>query len=240
MVLLPKQWKSRSPPGFEASEKQENPFTISNKAAAGPPSGGFVVLPGQDLRSRLASQGQRPPGPPPGGRIAKPADAGARRLRPNEYIAGWSSPVARQAHNLKVVGSNPTPATNKTSPPPGGLFCCPGEGRGPPIHREKPAIPAGFSSSRKLIHRRSAWLCLGQETADQGQRHEAREDALDPPRPAVRLAQHRVPPILPRRLHCGRSSQKLVNCSRRVVMANSPERSHLADRRPIGQSPPAT
>ncbi len=25
--------------------------------------------------------------------------------------AGWSSPVARQAHNLKVVGSNPTPAT---------------------------------------------------------------------------------------------------------------------------------
>ncbi len=26
-------------------------------------------------------------------------------------IAGWSSQVARQAHNLKVVGSNPTPAT---------------------------------------------------------------------------------------------------------------------------------
>ena len=29
-----------------------------------------------------------------------------------ECAAGWSSPVARQAHNLKVVGSNPTPATN--------------------------------------------------------------------------------------------------------------------------------
>ena len=28
--------------------------------------------------------------------------------------AGWSSPVARQAHNLKVVGSNPTPATSTT------------------------------------------------------------------------------------------------------------------------------
>ena len=26
--------------------------------------------------------------------------------------AGWSSPVARQAHNLKVRGSNPLPATN--------------------------------------------------------------------------------------------------------------------------------
>ena len=29
--------------------------------------------------------------------------------------AGWSSPVARQAHNLKVVGSNPTPATKYSS-----------------------------------------------------------------------------------------------------------------------------
>ncbi len=27
-------------------------------------------------------------------------------------IVGWSSLVARQAHNLKVVGSNPTPATS--------------------------------------------------------------------------------------------------------------------------------
>src|SRR3954451_9962179 len=29
--------------------------------------------------------------------------------------AGWSSPVARQAHNLKVAGSNPAPATNVTT-----------------------------------------------------------------------------------------------------------------------------
>src|SRR5690606_6734075 len=28
--------------------------------------------------------------------------------------AGWSSPVARQAHNLKVAGSNPAPATKIT------------------------------------------------------------------------------------------------------------------------------
>jgi hypothetical protein len=28
------------------------------------------------------------------------------------FIAGWSSLVARQAHNLKVVSSNPVPATN--------------------------------------------------------------------------------------------------------------------------------
>jgi hypothetical protein len=35
----------------------------------------------------------------------------------SQYIqrAGWSSPVARWAHNPKVVGSNPTPATNQIS-----------------------------------------------------------------------------------------------------------------------------
>jgi hypothetical protein len=33
------------------------------------------------------------------------------RQFPHPTPAGWSSPVARQAHNLKVVGSNPTPAT---------------------------------------------------------------------------------------------------------------------------------
>lgn len=27
-------------------------------------------------------------------------------------VAGWSSPVARQTHNLKAGGSNPPPATN--------------------------------------------------------------------------------------------------------------------------------
>ena len=30
--------------------------------------------------------------------------------------AGWSSPVARQAHNLKVTGSNPVPATKYKTP----------------------------------------------------------------------------------------------------------------------------
>ena len=36
--------------------------------------------------------------------------------------AGWSSPVARQAHNLKVVGSNPTPATNLSCEAPSGAL----------------------------------------------------------------------------------------------------------------------
>src|SRR5438445_8771 len=41
------------------------------------------------------------------------------------HDAGWSSPVARQAHNLKVTGSNPVPATiNKSPASLAGLFCC--------------------------------------------------------------------------------------------------------------------
>src|SRR5258708_18616756 len=33
--------------------------------------------------------------------------------QPPPITAGWSSPVARQAHNLKAAGSNPAPATTK-------------------------------------------------------------------------------------------------------------------------------
>ena len=33
------------------------------------------------------------------------------------FNAGWSSPVARQAHNLKVIGSNPIPATKLVKTP---------------------------------------------------------------------------------------------------------------------------
>ena len=42
-----------------------------------------------------------------------------------DFDAGWSSLAARRAHNPKVVGSNPTPATNNgmtTTPLLRGLF----------------------------------------------------------------------------------------------------------------------
>ena len=43
----------------------------------------------------------------------------------SSLVAGWSSLVARQAHNLKVVGSNPTPAPNLKSPrPKPRAVCC--------------------------------------------------------------------------------------------------------------------
>ena len=37
----------------------------------------------------------------------------AINIKKKNNCRGWSSLVARQAHNLKVVGSNPTPATKK-------------------------------------------------------------------------------------------------------------------------------
>ena len=49
------------------------------------------------------------------------------------HAAGWSSLVARRAHNPKVVGSNPTPATIEyavQAPFSEGASCCPGIGLG--------------------------------------------------------------------------------------------------------------
>jgi hypothetical protein len=42
-------------------------------------------------------------------------------------VAGWSSPVARRAHNPKAAGSNPAPATNFIHVEPWcrGLTCLP-------------------------------------------------------------------------------------------------------------------
>ena len=68
-------------------------------------------------------ESRSPPGPPtiPQPRPRRhPATAARSRhhpaapARPATPHAGWSSPVARQAHNLKVAGSNPAPATSFT------------------------------------------------------------------------------------------------------------------------------
>ena len=44
--------------------------------------------------------------------LTRHADDGHTPSGVHAFGAGWSSPVARQAHNLKVAGSNPAPATN--------------------------------------------------------------------------------------------------------------------------------
>ena len=46
--------------------------------------------------------------------ITNPRPPPDRQQIPIPNNAGWSSPVARQAHNLKVAGSNPAPATNQS------------------------------------------------------------------------------------------------------------------------------
>src|SRR5215207_381010 len=79
MVLLLKQWKSRSSPGFAGGARQE-PIHDVYKAA--------------------------------GGNAPAAALSFSARTSVDDIGAGWSSPVARQAHNLKVAGSNPAPATN--------------------------------------------------------------------------------------------------------------------------------
>ena len=55
--------------------------------------------------------------------ISSPLTGNRRAKRHCIYCAGWSSLVARRAHNPKVVGSNPAPATKIKS-----LTCENGQG----------------------------------------------------------------------------------------------------------------
>ena len=91
MVLRLKAWESRSSPGLPSSGHA--PFGVP-----------------RDMVTNNASRACRRPfieDPPQTFRSASRADA----LVMVAFGAGWSSPVARQAHNLKVAGSNPAPAT---------------------------------------------------------------------------------------------------------------------------------
>ena len=66
-------------------------------------------LPGQPSphAQRFKPPSSRPQSRPPSGSV-DPVPQGTG------IGAGWSSPVARQAHNLKAAGSNPAPATKPT------------------------------------------------------------------------------------------------------------------------------
>src|SRR3954454_20982601 len=104
MVLLPKQWKSRSSPGF-AGGVEQNPFAMFSKP-----------LPGNRAAALSFWRGvEQPAAVPLCGTGTKGARGGLVAASQNAVGAGWSSPVARQAHNLKVAGSNPAPATNPSA-----------------------------------------------------------------------------------------------------------------------------
>jgi hypothetical protein len=114
MVLLLKQWKSRSSPGF-ATGASKNPFSMLKMPLPGLPRSGLFVWHSGDAGwsgpppSRFAERQQKE---------LQAAVRGGRKLGD----AGWSSPVARQAHNLKVAGSNPAPATTITDSRPRAAF----------------------------------------------------------------------------------------------------------------------
>ena len=86
MVLCLKARESRSPPDPHTAIRPTHDVNDADPTPAFP----------RHARS--------PAAPPPHGVL--------RRRRDRRPLgAGWSSPVARQAHNLKVTGSNPVPAT---------------------------------------------------------------------------------------------------------------------------------
>ena len=101
--------------GLVARAACPEPDPISNSAVKHASAHGTVSQgTGESVAARPAQRNPSIPSPrsaqrprsPPNRRSASPD-------QPHNLGAGWSSPVARQAHNLKVTGSNPVPVTNE-------------------------------------------------------------------------------------------------------------------------------
>ena len=148
MVLPLKRWKSRTSPGIAAGVITGSPFILSFSASS---AGGRVCDPGFRAIGRasklahpcVGAVGLAEPWAPGRNhaqvmcRRGVEQSAAGSRSEPDNLIAasglpraadefgdaGWSSPVARQAHNLKVAGSNPAPATTERRPALPGFFC---------------------------------------------------------------------------------------------------------------------
>src|SRR5690606_38671574 len=97
-------------PPFHGGNTGSNPVRVTinvNIHSLRHPVATYVLA--HSMRRRISSAGRAPA-----------LQAGGRRFGPvilhhlNIIIAGWSSLVARRAHNPKVVGSNPAPATKKS------------------------------------------------------------------------------------------------------------------------------
>ena len=116
MVLTLKRWKSRSSPGIAArAQKTHSQVRAFAPDAPRAPQGPFLR---RSQKTRKAAS-QQPTLVTRGGAARhtdctrNPGNKTLPGCRAAAHIgdAGWSSPVARQAHNLKVAGSNPAPAT---------------------------------------------------------------------------------------------------------------------------------
>ena len=108
---------------------------------------------------------KRPPGPRVAREESLVGGCQRRRLRSYKSVAGWSSPVARQAHNLKVVGSNPTPATNKQGSLRRAFFVAPDLIRGAPSDLFRPAFERVFLCLPKIGFSVPATYALRRDNA---------------------------------------------------------------------------
>ena len=96
MVLCLKTRESRSPPGLPKTSQY--PLHIP-----------YLKQRPQQAAVRASENASRPSQTSP--RKSQSEKKSLASQKRNQINAGWSSPVARQAHNLKVAGSNPAPAT---------------------------------------------------------------------------------------------------------------------------------
>ena len=132
------------PQGASGVEQPANRFANSETATK--------QLPGPP---RAAHHGDAGWSSPPTGSptaILPPTTAPGLPRAAHHGDAGWSSPVARQAHNLKVAGSNPAPATNTITTSPQILQVLNGgRNRRPPGSVQRTTTTAPASSSPMIV-----------------------------------------------------------------------------------------
>ncbi len=115
-VLLDRElveYRNKLEQGDELVPRQNRIVTIRGGKARGQLVGGNLTV--------LTALAGSPYLPDFTGKILFLEDVGDKTLRATQHArfgdAGWSSPVARQAHNLKVAGSTPAPATKSNKQP---------------------------------------------------------------------------------------------------------------------------
>ena len=166
-----------------------------------------------------ARESRSPPGPPTAPHRQPPTPPSS----PPHPRAGWSSPVARQAHNLKVAGSNPAPATKlppisttyPTAPasPPGRSHLCPHPVRS--AAAAKPFLALGCSIAgddpKESPHHQSR-----RRARHQGRRRpgDAHDRAISPADTFCQVAKSKAWPDSPRAL--ARRLQRAATFLRKV------------------------
>ncbi len=86
MVLLPKQWKSRSSPGFADGEKIENPFTSQTAAAGASRAAAFLFDRAKVPKPKGFARPNGRPDRPLGREDSQAGGRQRRRLRLREMV----------------------------------------------------------------------------------------------------------------------------------------------------------